>query len=290
MYGGQAKTAEQLATDQRFITDVLQQYATPQAAAAAYLNRGWQYLESGSPIVAIKRFNQAWLLDSTSADVYFSFSAYLRQQGQAAEEERFMTIARRHDTANRSLLRYYGNLGALQEAHGNRPAAIAAYEQLRQLSPDDTVATRRLGYQYMQQQDTARANQLLTRAVALDARDSVSYLNRGWLRYSQKRYAAAVLDFTRALEINPHYISAYANRALAYTDAGNYPAALADWQRGLELVPPRSKAEFYRLIGQTKLQAKDPEGACVAFQQALQWGDTPATDKEVRRLMKANCR
>ena len=117
----------------------------------------------------------------------------------------------------------------------------------------------------MQQQDTARANQLLTRAVALDPRDSVSYLNRGWLRYSQKRYAAAVLDFTRALEINPYYISAYANRALAYTDASNYPAALADWQRGLELVPPRSKAEFYRLIGQTKLRMKDAEGACAAF-------------------------
>ena len=118
MFGNQAKTAQQLAIDQQFIADVLQQYATPQAAANAYLNRGWKYLESGYPIVAIKRFNQAWLLDSTSADVYFGFSAYLHQQGQAAEAERFMVIARRHDTANRSLMRYYGNLGALQEARG----------------------------------------------------------------------------------------------------------------------------------------------------------------------------
>src|ERR1700733_5120132 len=37
--------------------------------------RGWQYLNSGDPLSAIKRFNQAWLLDPNNANVYWGLGS-----------------------------------------------------------------------------------------------------------------------------------------------------------------------------------------------------------------------
>ncbi|QNE39399.1 tetratricopeptide repeat protein [Hymenobacter sp. NBH84] len=289
-YGGLRKTPEQVATDQRFIAQVLQQYGTAQAAAQAHVNFGWHYLTTGHAPTAIKRFNQAWLLDSTAADVYYGFSAYLHQQNRPAEAAQYEALAQRHDTHNKGLVRYYASTAHGQAARRDYAAAIATNEKVLALTPNDAAVHSQTGYWYMQQQDTARAVQFLTRATELNPQDSVAYLNRGWVRYGQKQYAAAVADYTRAITINPHYVSAYANRALAYTDAGNHPAALANWQTCLQLVPPRDKSQFYRLIGMTKLKANDKTGACDALHQALQWGDEPAVEKQLRQLIKKNCR
>ncbi|UOQ71007.1 tetratricopeptide repeat protein [Hymenobacter cellulosilyticus] len=259
-YGGMTKTAAQREADARFVAEARQQYGSAQAAMQAHVNFGWHYLATGHAPTAIKRFNQAWLLDSTAADVYFGFSAYLRQTNQLVEAAQFEQLAGRHDSGNAARLRYYASLGYGQSLRRDYVGAIAANEQILALDPTNASALGRIGYFAMQQQDTARAGQYLSRAVALNPQDSVAYLNRGWVRYGQKRYPAAVADFTRALSINPRYVSAYANRALAYSEAGNYPAAIADWQTCLSLVSSRDRTQFYFLIGQAKTKINDPAG------------------------------
>lgn len=289
-YGGLTKTAQQLEADKKFVAEAVQRHGTAPAASQAHVNFGWHYLATGHIPTAIKRFNQAWLLDSTVADVYYGFSAYLRQVSRPAEAAQYEQLARRHDTDGKGQLRYYGSLAVGKEAQQDYSGAIALYDQILQLDAQNSFATKKLGYWYMQQQDTARANQYLSRAVALNPQDSVSYLNRGWLRYGQKRYPQAVADFTQAIRINPRYISAHANRALANTDAGNHAAAIADWQTCLELVPAHDKTQFYDLIAQSRLKTNDPAAACEAWRLALKWSATPAETKEIRRLMKINCR
>jgi tetratricopeptide (TPR) repeat protein len=289
-YGGLRKTPEQLAADERFLAEALKKYGSPQAAMQAHVNFGWHYLTTGHAPTAIKRFNQAWLLDSTAADVYYGFSGYLRQQGQSQQADHFMQLGQRHDIDRKGILRYYGSLAIGKEAKRDYAGAIALYTQIVQHDENNLFANTKLGYWYMQRQDTSRASHYLGRAIALNPQDSVSYLNRGWLRYGQKHYAGDVADFTAAIRINPHYISAYANRALAYHDSGNYPAAIADWQSCLQLVPVRDKGQFYRLIGTAKLRNNDKTGACEALAEALRWGDEPTGEKEVRRLIKSTCR
>ncbi|GAB2784994.1 tetratricopeptide (TPR) repeat protein [Hymenobacter luteus] len=279
-----------MAADRQFVATALREDNTPRAAAHAYVNFGWRYLHSSSPVVAIKRFNRAWLLDSTLADVYYGFSACLQHQGQTAEAERFRQLGQGHDAGNQALIRYYGSLAYGQSLRRDYAGALATNARILALDANNAFANSRAGFWYMQQADTAQASRYLTRAVALAPQDSVSFLNRGWLRYGQKRYAAATADFTAAIQVNPHYLSAYANRALAYADAANYPAAIADYEQCLRLVPPRDKGQIYRAIGAAKLKLQDQTGACQAFQQALQWGDTPAMEKEIRRLQKSNCR
>lgn len=289
MFGGQPKTTAQLSADQQFIVTALQQHGTAREAAHAYVNFGWSYLQTGNPVVAIKRFNQAWLLDSTLADVYYGFSAW-QQSSSPAEAEQLRQIARRHDSKNQALIRYYNSVAYGQSLRRNYAQALATNAQVLALDANHAFANSRAGFWYMQQQDTARANQYLTRAVQLNPQDSVSFLNRGWLRYGQKRYAAAIADFTAAARINPHYINAYANRALANAEAGNYTAAIADNEQCLPLVLPRDKGQIYRVIGMLRLRLHDTAGACAALGQALQWGDTPANEREIKKLQKENCR
>jgi tetratricopeptide (TPR) repeat protein len=289
-YGGLVKTPAQLAADKDFIVQALERYGNAQAAMEAHVNFGWHYLATGHVPTAVKRFNQAWLLDSTAADVYYGFSAYLRQENQPAEAARYEQLARRHDTGNAGLLKYYASLAYGQSVRQDYAGAIATTEQILALDANNASANGRIGYWFMQQQDTARAGHYLSRAVALNPQDSVAYLNRGWVRYGQKRYPQAVADFTQAIRINPRYISAYANRARTYSDAGNHAAAIADWQTCLQLVSPRDKTQFYFLIGEAKLKTNDPTGACEAWREALKWAYTPAAEKEIRRAMKGNCR
>ncbi|RSK39590.1 tetratricopeptide repeat protein [Hymenobacter perfusus] len=289
MFGGQPKTPEQRAADQQFIATALQQHGTAQAAAHVYTNFGWGYLQQGSPVVAIKRFNQAWLLDSTLADVYYGFSAW-QQPTNPTEAERLRRLGQRHDANNQALIRYYSSLAYGQSLRRDYAGALATNAQILALDAHHAFANGRAGFWYMQQQDTARATDYLTRAIQLNPRDSVAFLNRGWVRYGQKRYTAAIADFTAAARISPRYITAYANRALANTEAGNYAAAVADNEQCLQLVPPRDKGQFYRTIGMLKLWLHDTAGACTAFSQALNWGDTPAAEREIRKLQKENCR
>jgi tetratricopeptide (TPR) repeat protein len=289
-YGGLVKTAAQLQADERFLAQALRTYGTAQAAMQAHVTFGWHYLATNHAPTAIKRFNQAWLLDSTAADVYYGFSAYLRQQAQPEEADRFLQLGQRHDKGHEALLQYYARQAYTQAEQGDYPGAIATNENLLALAPAHGFAQGRTGYWYLLQQDTARAGQYLGRAVQLNPQDSVSYLNRGWLRYGQKQYARAVADFTQALRINPHYLSAYANRAVAYTAAGNHAAAVTDLHQCLALVPSRDKAQFYYLLAQAQLQTNDSRGACEALQQALEWSYTPAAEKDIKRLMKSACR
>ncbi|WP_345115154.1 tetratricopeptide repeat protein [Hymenobacter algoricola] len=289
-YGGLTKTAAYLQADQEFIAQALRKYGTAQAAMQAHVNFGWHYLATDHAPTAIKRFNQAWLLDSTAADVYYGFSAYLQQQGQTEEAERFLQLGKRHDKGNEALLKYYASQAYGQSLRRDYTGAIATNEKLLALAPTNAFAHGRTGYWYLQQRDTARAAQYLSRAVQLDPQDSVSYLNRGWLRYGQKQYPQAVADYTQAIRINAHYVSAYVNRALAHTDAGNHAAAIADMQHCLTLVPSRDKTEIYYLLAQAQLKAKDSSGACEALKQALEWSYTPAAEKDIKRLMKSTCR
>jgi tetratricopeptide (TPR) repeat protein len=289
-YGGLTKTAAQLEADERFIARSLHEYGTARAAMQAHVRFGWHYLATNHAPTAIKRFNQAWLLDSTAADVYYGFSAYLQQQGQPDEAERYRQIGQRHDNGHEALLKYYASQAYGQSLRGDYGGAIATNEKILALAPAQAFAHGRTGYWYLQQKDTARAAQYLSRAVQLNPQDSVSYLNRGWLRYGQQQYARAVADYTQAIRINAHYVGAYVNRSLAYTDAGNHAAAIADLQHCLTLVPSRDKSETYYLLAQAQLKANDSRGACEALRQALEWSYTPAAEKDIKRLIKSTCR
>ncbi|MBU2512161.1 hypothetical protein KJ966_12545 [bacterium] len=70
MYGGVEKTPEQKKLDDEFIKTVTQQNGTREKASENVANLGWKYLRKGDQKTAMKRFNQAWLLNSKNPHAF----------------------------------------------------------------------------------------------------------------------------------------------------------------------------------------------------------------------------
>lgn len=73
MYGQVKKCKTQLEIDQNFLKDCDQNFHDRKKASKYFVERGWDYFYSSKMDTAMMRFNQAWLLDSLNADVYWGF-------------------------------------------------------------------------------------------------------------------------------------------------------------------------------------------------------------------------
>jgi tetratricopeptide (TPR) repeat protein len=110
-YGGAAKSKALRKLDQEFINQSLKQYRQDRRAASeSSVSEGWSHFYASDLTTSIKRFNQAWLLDSTNASVYYGFSACLTEQGEAAAAHRYFQLAQRYDVQNQGANKYYERL------------------------------------------------------------------------------------------------------------------------------------------------------------------------------------
>ncbi len=72
-YGAKKKCKEQLQSDSDFISDCLKQFKDRKTAANYFVKKGWEYFYKNDGETAMKRFNQAWLLDSLNAEAFWGF-------------------------------------------------------------------------------------------------------------------------------------------------------------------------------------------------------------------------
>jgi len=85
MYGGVGKNSAMLKADQDFIAAILAKGVTRAQGSDQMVHAGWDYQRKGDNTTAIKRFNQAWLLDADNGDAFHGFA--------------LVVIARDHDNA-----------------------------------------------------------------------------------------------------------------------------------------------------------------------------------------------
>lgn len=85
MYGGFEKTAEQKKGDEEFINGLLKTYGTKEDASSAVVVFAKQFFEKGDLDMAMKRFNDAWLVDDKNPDVYVGFGDILKKRGHDKE-------------------------------------------------------------------------------------------------------------------------------------------------------------------------------------------------------------
>lgn len=82
-YGLQPKTEVQKAADANFIAAMDAQYKGDRKKAADEAsNRGWQLLRQGNPPDAMRRFNQAWLLNANNGGALWGMAVIQGQMGQ----------------------------------------------------------------------------------------------------------------------------------------------------------------------------------------------------------------
>ena len=87
MYGGMDRS--QVPTlkegDEKFISSVVAEFGSCEKASMAWVNRGFTLYQQDDLAGAMRRFNQAWLLDPSNAEVYWGFASVLTDKNKYCE-------------------------------------------------------------------------------------------------------------------------------------------------------------------------------------------------------------
>jgi tetratricopeptide (TPR) repeat protein len=179
MYGGADRRADPVtaAEDDRFIATAAREFGNRRKAGEMFFEEGQRARLRGDNRMAMKRFNQAWLLDPNGAGPYYGFAAVLSDQGRECDAARM---------AERALDNSLSKPIPLADA-GAWYAACAAGDQ--------TLGREERGrYQ-------ARSRELLQRAVNLAPGNDYVYGRWGAALYWQGDYRGAWEKVRRQREL-----------------------------------------------------------------------------------------
>jgi len=109
MYGHLQKTADQKRSDKRYIKEMTESGRSREAAADSVARVGWNMYYQGYWSAAIKRFNQAWLLDPKNQLALWGFAAISIDRGHIEEAIRYFRMAIENGPEDPSLQRDYEN-------------------------------------------------------------------------------------------------------------------------------------------------------------------------------------
>ncbi|KGD92110.1 hypothetical protein JL37_15780 [Achromobacter sp. RTa] len=131
MYGGadRSAAADLRAADDKLIAEATQSYGSRESASRAWVEQGYRFYQADQLGMAMRRFNQAWLLDSKNPQVYTGFAAVLHDEGRFCDAMNMMDRALSLDP--RSFQGSYADAG--------RTAARCAAED-KTLPPEARVA------------------------------------------------------------------------------------------------------------------------------------------------------
>ncbi|MDH3655513.1 MAG: hypothetical protein OEN21_14695 [Myxococcales bacterium] len=109
MYGHIQKTADQKRADTRYIKEMTTGGRSREAAAVVAARLGWHIFYQGDCSTAIKRFNQAWLLDPKNQLALWGFAVISIDRAQVEEAIRYYRMAIESGPEDPSLRRDYEN-------------------------------------------------------------------------------------------------------------------------------------------------------------------------------------
>ena len=88
MYGGLPRTSQEKSADEAFIAE-MDKLGSRETAIKKMLQFGQEFYNKGDFKAAIRRFNQAWLLDSNNKEVFFNFAIVMDAEGKFDEAIKF---------------------------------------------------------------------------------------------------------------------------------------------------------------------------------------------------------
>ncbi len=170
LYGGVKKTEELKAADRRFIAAVEKEGGRA-AGARHFLKRGWEAIGWRQPGLAIRRFNQVWLLKPKSGEIYWGFAVAMSMRGDPVADTDTMFLAalavnRKHK--KRANLHFdYGLFLARQDRYRK---AAAHLERAVAGAPKLVHAQNLLGRVYLKLGDRKRAAAQVRKIRAMGAK------------------------------------------------------------------------------------------------------------------------
>jgi tetratricopeptide (TPR) repeat protein len=136
------------------------------------ITRGWQYLNSADPLSAIKRFNQAWLLDPNNANVYWGLGSAQSALGEYQDGINLISRAAKLDKNNADIVtdmgRCYMFWGAKTKDNKQRQElldkAIREYQEALKVDPKSGNAYSNWAYAQFFNGNYTAAWQMVTKA------------------------------------------------------------------------------------------------------------------------------
>lgn len=141
-YGDVPRNEAQLASDEEFIRTTEALYSNNRAKAAEdFANLGWQYLRRDQRQVAMRRFNQAWLLDKSNGPALWGMAAIVGGARNTVEALKLFTEAERTLGGDINFSADYAMTLGVSGADSHNDAllkdAFARFEQNYQKAPQN---------------------------------------------------------------------------------------------------------------------------------------------------------
>ena len=125
---------------------------------------------------------------------------------------------------------------ALKNA-GKIPEAIAAFDAVIAVSPDDHEAFNNRGALRFMLSDFKGADEDFSRAIVLSPKDPKAWGNRCLLAVVEERAEEGLPDCVRALREDPQHYQAYNNIGYALFELDKIPEARNSWKQAAQLSP-----------------------------------------------------
>jgi tetratricopeptide (TPR) repeat protein len=168
MFGKQIKCEDQLKIDRQFLTESDAQFKNRNKAARFYVDKGWEYYYKNDLETSMKRFNQAWLLDTLNADIYWGFGNLLGTKGQFKGSIPLLQKSIQLNSANpkvyECIATSYGQLFFESKDINFLNKSIENLKSSVKIEPKNPAALAQLtaAYSYFTQKDSANKYLLLT--------------------------------------------------------------------------------------------------------------------------------
>jgi adenylate cyclase len=113
--------------------------------------------------------------------------------------------------------------------------------------------------------DLKRADELASRAIAVDANNPFGHLAKGNVLKVERRFDDAIAEFERALALDPNIAEAYGALSHVYVDIGQYEKAIEFFDKAIRLSPQNQQlAVWYMGKGHAYFGLQQ-------YDQAIEW-------------------
>lgn len=159
------------------------------------------------------------------------------------------------------------HLGVLKGYRGDLDGAIAQFNHVIRLHPDDPIAYYNRALVEAVKRDFAKAVADFEHAIQLNPQFARAYNDLGSVHANQGDLDQAIADFDHALRINPRFAEAYDNLGSVRALKGDLDGAMAEFKLAVQFNPEFGHA--FDNLGSAKLRRGDLDGAAANFEQAL---------------------
>lgn len=244
MYGHMEKTEYFKQADDEFIKVAISEFGSREEATLGYAEIAWNFLSKNDTYIAIKRFNQVWLLDSLSTDAYFGFAAYTELKGQSPQK--YIELGRKYDTNHEVELKYLQLMSLIYPYYYyNSTKSMECCNKMLEIKKDCCFALQQRGHLYAVKKEYNLAINDFKIAVQLEILSSEAYNDYAYSLEQTGQNQEALYYYDKASMVNPQFLKPLYNSAMLLIRLNENAKALEKINQCIKIDP--SISEFKRV-------------------------------------------